>query len=480
MRSHRPFFARGAALFFPSVRERKTALLLFARAHHKASSAPLPIGLDSFALAEELVQLLEDAAERGAVQRGGLPAPPNEARVSASLRQESEELRVVQPNLRAPVRQHGPADLDLLHVLVGHPPRQDLPQHVGEAEHVHGEAVAAQLPLGALDVGALPLRDEALEQLGRHVGHRPHHPGHQVRVVAHDLLHVRVVLLEVEVALHEPAGGSEVADLHDEAATPRAVDEQVHRLEVAVQDALLVRERHAPGGVQAELQPRGEVQLDGRLQDVQERPVGAVLGHDVEVRRRPADPDELHDVGVVELAEQERLLAEIQHGVQGDRRAPESLHGDGHPAEVALRDLARGPLVDRRALQLHRVEVKEGDVGVERGLDVAGGRVGHEVEEGFLPSPKHFDLVPKRPPVLRVGEYRGVQNDGVHEAVEDERGRVGVAHGPGVAVELAAVGVGQRRVVGQQVRDHREEAEPKPAVLPGEVPDGVGEDPNPG
>mmetsp|Transcript_38013 Transcript_38013/g.90300 ORF Transcript_38013/g.90300 Transcript_38013/m.90300 type:complete len:213 (+) Transcript_38013:551-1189(+) len=176
--------------------------------------------------------------------------------------------------------------------------------------------------------------------------------------VGHELRgHVRERPAEIpaarDVCVVLVLGEAEVGDLHDGGAVDVAVNEEVVRLEVKVHDAELVQVAHPIGGPERELRaaPEGEPRLvGGRLQERRQRPARHVLRDDPHDLLRGGALDhhakEADDVGVVEAAEQLRLLPESSV-VRPDLPGLEPLDGDlPKDRDGRERDLPKGPLPD--------------------------------------------------------------------------------------------------------------------------------------
>ena len=141
---------------------------------------------------------------------------------------------------------------------------------------------------------------------------RPHVRSHAVRRVV-EQLGAQIVRRAAHCPRErargvEHLGDAKVAELDD--AAPR--QEDVGRLEVAVQDAprvqVLERQRHLDEPVQQLRLAQRAGRLPEGLYSVLEVAALAVLHEEVELRARAQRVDVLHDVRVVELREQLRLL----------------------------------------------------------------------------------------------------------------------------------------------------------------------------
>jgi hypothetical protein len=177
----------------------------------------------------------------------------------------------------------------------------------------------------------------AVELLGRHVGQRAHAE------------HLRALGVEVERA-------AEVGDLHVAHAAAFDAGQQVGRLHVAVDQPLAV---HVAQGHRA-LEP----ELDDLLQRQQrvgpavlaQRRTRHVLEHEVRLQRVVDRVVELHDVGMLEAADQRRLggekaRAEVRFHRIGQRRAAHALDRDHAIVELIARQehLAGGAFAQPRA-----------------------------------------------------------------------------------------------------------------------------------
>ena len=167
-------------------------------------------------------------------------------------------------------------------------PRQHLVEHDAERE----------------DVGAM-VRGVAVHLLRRHVAHGPHHDaGH--RLWRGGQRRVRQAL----GGWRRELGQAEVEDL--DAVLRR--DEDVRRLQVAMDDALLVGCAQPVRDLRAEVERAAQRQPSPRQQPVERRAVEE-LGNDVGEAALDADVEDRDDVGVVEGGRGPGLLLEPAQAV---------------------------------------------------------------------------------------------------------------------------------------------------------------------
>ena len=173
-----------------------------------------------------------------------------------------------------------------------------------------------------VDVGLRPDGVERLPLLGGHEG---------PRAEGHRLARRAGVLGDLLVHRRAHRGDAEVADLH----LPGAGDEDVRRLDVAVDDAVAVGVGEAPRRLHQDRQRPLAVERALGQQLLQRRPVH-VLHHEVGAARRGAAVDHLDDVGVVEAGEDAGFLLEQLHHLRLlEQLGAQDLHGHA-PAEGDL------------------------------------------------------------------------------------------------------------------------------------------------
>mmetsp|Transcript_18771 Transcript_18771/g.31535 ORF Transcript_18771/g.31535 Transcript_18771/m.31535 type:complete len:214 (-) Transcript_18771:1552-2193(-) len=210
---------------------------------------------------------------------------------------------------------------------VRHAARQQLPQRDAETVHIYGGVVRP-----------------VLDYLWRH-------PPIRSRLRRHDAL----VIFD--------ARHPEVCHLNH----PVLVYEQVRRLEVSVDDFVLVQIVHAARYVQSRLghcSGREPHPLPPPVELVKAPPLHK-LRHYVKALCLRAHPDELHHILVADLSQDRHLLAELalHGGALRDALRAQHLHGDGLPAVHAFVQVCEGPRSELGAhFQLRQVHLPIGVV----------------------------------------------------------------------------------------------------------------------
>jgi hypothetical protein len=218
---------------------------------------------------------------------------------------------------------------------------------------------------------------------------------------------------------------------------PHLVEHDVVRLDVAVHDAVPVREAERPGGVHQQVPDlhRGQGAAGG--EDPREGLPAEHLHDEVDDPARPADPIDRNDVGMLESCRGARFALEPLHELRVERER-EREHLDRHLAlELSLaravhdRHAAASELVEQLVFVLERLadEIRLRLVGDRLGADAGHGRRRSEVQSAGRTEPRAFRQGMPAPRTVHVSPSQACNVGAERRAPQAVSGR-GCGAGP--------------------------------------------------